>query len=93
MTGPMPAKLTIQRCAHCGEQIHFFKVVSGAGIGADHPYRAEFLTFGGWWVHASGPARYMRSCGFGESFADAMANYAKFGTAKAEPATECKGAA
>jgi hypothetical protein len=73
-------------CAHCGEPIEFFKVPAHHEIAPDHPYRFEYETFGGWWIHSSGVARYLRSCAFGENLAACMESYAKFGSAKAEPA-------
>jgi hypothetical protein len=79
--------MSANRCAHCGEQIEFFKVTQN--LAADHPYRLDVETFGGWWVHATGPSRYHRSCIFGATIADSIANYAKFGNAKAEPESVC----
>jgi hypothetical protein len=74
-----------QHCIHCGEKIAFFKVPEGTAISGDHPYRQEYETFGGWWVHDSGPAKYLRICAFGETLKAAMDAYAKLRDAKATP--------
>jgi hypothetical protein len=83
----------MKTCVHCGERIEFFRVPAHHEIAKDHPYRMEYETFGGWWIHTSGVARYLRNCAFGETIADCMANYAKFRGAKAEPSNEREDAA
>lgn len=75
-------------CIHCGEKVEFFKVPAHHEIAADHPYRMDYETFGGWWIHVSGPARYMRSCAFGPSLPALMDAYSKFRDAKATPTSE-----
>lgn len=74
-----------QYCAHCGEQVEFFQVPANHVIAQDHPYRTEYENSGGWWVHASGPAQYLRSCAFGPSLGDLLDAYFKFRDAKATP--------
>jgi len=72
------------KCANCGEEIELYEPF-GLEPAKDHPYRAEFETFGGWWVHASGPSRYLRSCAIGDSFTESVERYRKFGAAQATP--------
>jgi len=73
------------KCANCGEEIELFKPF-GLEPAPDHPYRAEFVAFGGWWVHAAGPKRYLRSCAFGATLAESYQGYQRFGAAQATPA-------
>lgn len=73
-------------CVHCGEQVEFLKV--DHPLGEDHPYRSEAATFGGWWVHVTGTARYLRMCAFGESLADSYAKHVLYKGAVATPKQE-----
>jgi len=73
------------KCANCGVQIEFYKPLT-EDVEIDHPYRGEFETFGGWWVHAAGPSKYLRSCAFGATLAESWKLYRKFGAAHATPA-------
>jgi len=73
-------------CAHCGEQVEFLKV--DYELGADHPYRAEAETSGGWWIHATGTARYLRMCAFGATLADSYSKHLLYKDAVATPKQE-----
>ena len=79
------------RCKHCGEPITFFRA-SGEFIARalveSHPCLLELQAYGGWWIHSSGPKRYMRLCAFGDTLEASMVAYGKYGNAKAEPAPE-----
>jgi hypothetical protein len=77
-----------QRCIHCGELIEFLRLPQNYQLAQDHPNRLEFETFGGWWVHASGPARYLQMCGFGDTLDECIENYFKFKNARATPNAE-----
>ena len=85
MTGAFD--LTPKRCVHCGEAIEFFKVPAQRAIAPDHPYKSEYDTWGGWWVHSSGPAAYLRICAFGPTLADCIDAYFKYRDKKATPET------
>lgn len=82
--------MTPKVCVYCGEAIEFFHVPAHHVIAPDHPYRAEYETWGGWWVHAAGPARYLRICAFGPTFEQCMDAYFKYRDKKATPATEAE---
>lgn len=71
-------------CLHCGEKINFFKV-SVHELAQDHPLRGEVEISGGWWVHSSGPAAYLRMCAFRKSPAESEIAYLKFRDAQATP--------
>jgi len=71
------------KCANCGEPIEFFRP---SEVETNHPDRAQFETFGGWWIHSVGPKRYLRSCAFGATLAESYQGYQRFGAAQATPA-------
>lgn len=72
-------------CKHCGHPIEFMRVSPHREIAKDHPYRFEYETYGGWWIHSEGPAAYLRSCAFGPTLADCLDAYFKYRDAKATP--------
>jgi hypothetical protein len=72
------------KCANCGELVSLYKPFA-LELAKDHPYLDEFETLGGWWVHFSGPSRYMRSCAIGDSLTESIERYRKFGAAQATP--------
>ena len=72
-------------CVNCGEQIEFFTPRAPLPVEEDHPFRAEYEATGGWWVHSSGPAKFLRHCAFGSTMPDCFAAEAKLRGARAEP--------